>query len=165
MKTKKILRFAKIVLLGISAVYFTLVVLGNLTDYGTNYEFVKHVMRMDDTFMDPDLMWRSVDSEIWYHIFYWIIIITEIVAAVLLWIGFVKLFSKMKANSQTFNNAKSCGLLGLIVGLILWFLYFMTIGGEWFSMWQSETWNGLDAAGRMFFETGISFIIVMLEDK
>lgn len=60
MKTKKILRFAKIALLGISAIYFTLIVFGNLTDYGTNYEFVKHVMKMDDTFMDPDLMWRVV---------------------------------------------------------------------------------------------------------
>ena len=26
----------------------------------------------------------------------------------------------------------------------------MTIGGEWFGMWMSQTWNGLNSAARVF---------------
>ena len=29
-------------------------------------------------------------------------------------------------------------------------LAFITIGGEWFLMWQSRIWNGQDTAFRMF---------------
>jgi predicted small integral membrane protein len=30
----------------------------------------------------------------------------------------------------------------------IWFLGFMVIGGEWFAMWQSTTWNGQQSAFR-----------------
>jgi predicted small integral membrane protein len=31
-----------------------------------------------------------------------------------------------------------------------WFVGFMVIGGEWFLMWQSSTWNGQEAAFRFY---------------
>ena len=32
----------------------------------------------------------------------------------------------------------------------MWFFGFMAVGGEWFSMWQSPTWNGQEAAFRFY---------------
>jgi predicted small integral membrane protein len=36
---------------------------------------------------------------------------------------------------------------------------FMAIGGEWFQMWQSADWNGLDAALRHVIIAGIALIL------
>jgi predicted small integral membrane protein len=36
-------------------------------------------------------------------------------------------------------------------------LGFEVIGGEWFAMWQSPTWNGLAAAERI-----VSFLVLAL---
>lgn len=41
-------RLAVVVMLGIEALYFTLVAFGNITDYYTNYAFLKGVMSMGD---------------------------------------------------------------------------------------------------------------------
>jgi predicted small integral membrane protein len=34
----------------------------------------------------------------------------------------------------------------------------MAIGGEWFLMWQSETWNGQEAAFRFY----VTILLVLL---
>ena len=31
-----------------------------------------------------------------------------------------------------------------------WFFGFMVVAGEWFSMWESKTWNGEEAAFRFY---------------
>ena len=38
--------------------------------------------------------------------------------------------------------------IGLLMIVILFFGGFITVGGEWFSMWRSTAWNGLDPAFR-----------------
>ena len=43
-------RIAKIVIVGSLAIFALLVTFDNLTDYNTNYEFVRHVLSMDTTF-------------------------------------------------------------------------------------------------------------------
>ena len=45
-------------------------------------------------------------------------------------------------------------MVGGAVGFFLWFLGFLVIGGEWFQMWQSPTWNGQEPAFR--------FVVVIL---
>jgi predicted small integral membrane protein len=42
----------------------------------------------------------------------------------------------------------------------VWFFGFMVVGGEWFSMWQSPTWNGQEAAFR-FYMTILAVLIPM----
>jgi predicted small integral membrane protein len=39
-------------------------------------------------------------------------------------------------------------VLGLAVGVLLWLGGFMAIGGEWFGMWMSSQWNGIESAFR-----------------
>ena len=36
------------------------------------------------------------------------------------------------------------------MGFLVWFFGFMVVGGEWFAMWQSQTWNGQDAAFKFY---------------
>jgi predicted small integral membrane protein len=41
---------------------------------------------------------------------------------------------------------------------------FISVGGEWFLMWQSKTWNGQDAAFRMFVVLGIILVYLSLPE-
>jgi predicted small integral membrane protein len=43
-------RIAKLVMVGCLALFALLVAFDNLTDYDTNYAFVRHVLSMDTTF-------------------------------------------------------------------------------------------------------------------
>ena len=47
-----ITRAAKLLLLAGIALDYTLVVFNNLTDFDSNYQFVRHVLMMDSTFPD-----------------------------------------------------------------------------------------------------------------
>ena len=53
------LKYSKIVLVWSVALFATLLGFNNLTDYGSNYGFVSHVLKMDTTFPDNNLMWQS----------------------------------------------------------------------------------------------------------
>jgi len=48
--------------------------------------------------------------------------------------------------------------MGIAMGILLWFVFFIIIGGEWFLMWQSKNWNGQANA---FFLT-ISFLLFLI---
>ena len=53
-------RISKIALLAGLALFYTLVVFNNLTDFDSNYQFVRHVLSMDTTFPGNQCMYRCV---------------------------------------------------------------------------------------------------------
>ena len=55
----------------------TIIVFGNVTDYYTNYHFVEHVLKMDTTFNDSDLHYRSMNSAFTFNASYILIILME----------------------------------------------------------------------------------------
>ncbi|MGW3202879.1 DUF2165 domain-containing protein [Streptomyces sp. NPDC001135] len=150
------LRLAAGVLTGILALYIALVALGNITDFGTNQQFVRHVLAMDTTFKDPDLMWRAVTSTWLQDTAYVAIIVWETVAALVLIRG-TWLWAWRKDDA-----ARRWSTYGLLMLLLLFGAGFIAIGGEWFSMWQSKTWNGLEAATRIFLLSGVALIVNQL---
>ena len=54
-------RIAKIALVFGVAIFYTFVVFNNMTDYGSNYQFVRHVLMMDSTFPGNHGMWRAAE--------------------------------------------------------------------------------------------------------
>jgi predicted small integral membrane protein len=95
-------RWAKLALLGGIGLYYALVVLGNLTDFGTNYEFVRHVLLMDSTIPGNHEMWRAVRSPGLHLAFYWSIIAWETATTVLLWWGWIALIRAAQAPADVF---------------------------------------------------------------
>ena len=63
---------------------------------------------------------------------------------------------------RDFNEAKTYAIAGLWVGMLLWSLAFITIGGEWFMMWESTTWSGELAAIRMFTLNSVALLFLQL---
>lgn len=159
-----IIRTAKILLLAAVALFYTIVAFNNITDYNSNYLFVVHVLSMDSTFPGNEGMWRAVHSTFIYHSFYHSIIGWEALTAGLSWTGAVLLLRTLKAPAAAFNLAKRIPVVALTLGLLLWFVAFLTVGAEWFLMWQSKTWNGQEAAFRMFTVVGIVLILLIVPD-
>ena len=67
-------------------------------------------------------------------------------------------------SGERFEFAKRLPTAGLWLGLLLWSLAFITVGGEWFLMWQSETWNGELAALRMLTFNALVLLLLCLRD-
>ncbi|AZM53944.1 hypothetical protein DMA15_16325 [Streptomyces sp. WAC 01529] len=148
-------------LTGTVALYIALVAFGNITDFGTNQQFVRHVLAMDTTFKDDDLMWRAVESTVLQDAAYIAIIAWESAAALLL-IAATALWVDAIRRRAGHRKAQRLGTAGLLMVLLLFGAGFIGIGGEWFAMWQSENWNGLDAATRVVTLTGIVLIVNLL---
>ncbi|MGW9433421.1 DUF2165 family protein, partial [Streptomyces decoyicus] len=61
-----------------------------------------------------------------------------------------------------FARARQISTLGLLMVVLLFGVGFLAIGGEWFAMWQSKDWNGLEAATRNLTVAGIALLVVHL---
>jgi len=140
------LRWSKIVLVTQVGLFSGLVALNNVIDYGSNFAFVQHVLSMDTTFEQNTLMWRAIDSPFVHHAAYWLIIILEFLVGGLCLAGAVLLYRKVNHKEAIFASSKKIGTYGLVLGICLWSTGFMTIGGDWFVMCQSEIWNDQEAA-------------------
>jgi predicted small integral membrane protein len=158
------IRLAKISLLFAVALFYTLVVSNNITDYSSNYLYINHVLDMDTTYPGNHGMWRAVHSPFVYKFFYVSIIGWEFLTGVLAWAGGVALARKVRSPAAIFDRAKRLPVVALTLSLLMWFLAFLTVGGEWFLMWQSKIWNGQEEAFRMFAVVGIVLIFMVMPD-
>ena len=154
------LRIAKILLLGCITIYYALVVFNNLTDFDSNYQFVRHVLSMDTTFPGNHGLWRALTEPAVFAAFYWSIILWELATTVVLGWGLVRMVRAMHASAVEFARSKNFAVYGLLMGLMLWFLAFITVGGEWFLMWQSHVWNGEDTAARNALISGVILLFL-----
>ncbi|MFF5974010.1 DUF2165 domain-containing protein [Streptomyces sp. NPDC012769] len=142
------------------ALYMTLVAFGNITDFGTNQQFVQHVLSMDTTFKDPDLMWRAVESPALQNAAYVAIIVWETLAALVLLAAGWWWCTGLRRG--VYDRARAASTVGLVMVLLLFGMGFLAIGGEWFAMWQSSDWNGLDAAARNVALAAFTLLVVHL---
>ncbi len=148
------------------AIFYSLVVFNNVADYGSNYQFVRHVLMMDTTFPGNQGMWRAINSPALHTALYVSIIAWEFLTMLLCWWGGVRMVQARNAEHAGVRSIqKASGHPGIdpryahvACGVSL------PVGGEWFLMWQSKTWNGQDAAFRMFTVIGIVLLLVVQPD-
>jgi predicted small integral membrane protein len=159
------LRFAKVALVAALALYYTLVVFNNLTDYDSNFQFVRHVLMMDSTFPGNGGMWRALNQPAWHTLFYVVIILWEAATAVLCGWGAARLARAWRGAADGFNRSKNLAIAGLTLAMLMWLVAFLVVGSEWFLMWQSKTWNGREPAFHMFIVTGIVLLFVAQRDR
>lgn len=141
------------IMVALNGLYVLLIAFGNITDFGTNQPFVQHVLSMDTTNfgapagtnLDPDVMWRSIDNSSIQNIAYIGLIVWECLTALVLLAAFVVW---VRERGTGFVVARPLSTIGLVMVVMLFFGGFISVGGEWFQMWKSTAWNGLDPAFR-----------------
>jgi predicted small integral membrane protein len=158
------IRASKALLLFALGFYYTLVVFNNTNDYTSNLTFVRHVLLMDTTFPGNHGMWRSVHSATIPWLFFGSIVCWEIVTGLLLYLGGILLIRNLRSNAATFNAAKKLGVVALTLSLVMWLTAFLTVGNEWFLMWQSKEWTGESGADHMFAIAGIILLYLVMPD-
>lgn len=156
-----ITRCAKLLLVAGIAILYSLVVFNNLTDFNSNYQFVRHVLAMDTTFPGNHGLWRAITSPTIDLVFYFSIIAWEIVTTILLWWAVAALFRAIRESAAAFHASKRVAIMALTLSLLMWLVAFLSVGAEWFLMWQSHTWNGQEAAFRMFLVVGIVLLLLI----
>ena len=142
------------------AILYSLVVFNNIADYGSNYQFVRHVLLMDSTFPGNRGMWRAIHEPLLHTAFYVSIVAWETITMLLCWWGGICLARALRGTAEAFQRAKRVSIAALTLSLLMWLVAFLAVGGEWFLMWQSKSWNGQDAAFRMFTVVGIVLLLV-----
>jgi predicted small integral membrane protein len=143
-------RITKVVMVASLALFVLLVTFDNLTDYDTNYAFVRHVLSMDTTFPGSALLYRRITSPALWQVAYALIIVGEGLSGIALAVATIALARHLRSDGVLFNLAKRFVIIGAALGFLVWFFGFMVVGGEWFSMWQSPMWNGQQAAFRFY---------------
>ncbi|WP_257461486.1 DUF2165 domain-containing protein [Archangium lipolyticum] len=151
------------VLTGLVALYIFLVAFGNITDPDTNEAFVRHVLAMDTTFQDEDLMWRAITNKTVQDVAYVAIIVWESLTAVVLFWA-TAAWGRAFRTGQ-FDRPRRLSTVGLLMFEVLFLGGFITIGGEWFAMWQSKTWNGLDPAFRNAMIAAVALVLIHLQAR
>ena len=160
-----VIRLSKAIMVGCLAVFALVVTFDNITDYDTNFQFVRHVLSMDTTFAGNALMYRSITRPALWHAAYIAIIAAEGCCGVLLTVGAAAMLRSLRASSATYERAKRFAVVGITIAFLIWFLGFMVIGGEWFAMWQSTTWNGQQSAFRFYMTALVVLLFVNQADK
>jgi predicted small integral membrane protein len=160
----RIVRISKIAMTAALAAFAFIVTYNNLVDDGSNYEFVKHVLSMDTTFPGNKLTGRAITNPTLWNVAYGAIIAAEGVTFLLLAIGAIAMLLAIGAPATGFQRAKLWVVAGVTLGFLVWFFGFMVVGGEYFAMWQSKTWNGQEAAFRFYITMLAVLIYVMQPD-
>ena len=160
-----ILRLSKAALTAAVALYASLVAFGNITDYGTNFAFVQHVFMMDTVFPTATTKYRAIELPLIHNAGYISIIAAETLTAILCWWGAFRLWRHRQAPARDFNRAKTVAIVGLTLGFLVWQVAFMSIVGEWFGMWMSSQWNGIESAFRVFITILAMLIYLALADR
>lgn len=161
------LPFIAAVLVLLNGLYMGFVALGNITDYDTNEPFVQHVLSMDttnfgaepDTNLDDDVMWRAIENETVQTAAYIGIIAWETLTAVVL-LG--SLVFWLRGREDAYARARAMSSIGLLMLVALFMGGFIAIGGEWFQMWKSQAWNGLDPAFRNSVLALVALVVVQM---
>ena len=159
-----ITRYAKMVMALCLAAFCLLVAFDNITDYETNFLFVQHVMSMDTTFTGNALKYRAITSPTAWHVCYWLIIAAEAVTGILFLAGAIRLWQLRNTPAVLFNQGKGLVVAACLLAFLVWFFGFMVVAGEWFAMWQSQTWNGQEPAFRFYVTALAVLIFVSLPD-
>jgi predicted small integral membrane protein len=158
------IRASKALLLFALGFYYTMVVFNNTNDYNSNLNYVRHVLLMDTTYPGNHGMWRSIHSPTVPWLFFVSVVCWEIVTGLLLYWGGIRLIRNLRSSVATFNAAKRLGVVALTLSLLMWLSAFLSVGNEWFLMWQSKEWSGESVAGRMFAIVGIILLYLVLPD-
>ena len=157
-------RIAKITMVACLAAFACLVTFDNLTDYDTNFEFVRHVLGIDTTFPGNALLYRRVTSAALWNAAYCLIIFGEGLTGLTLASAAIALLRQLRSGADRFNRAKRFVSIGAmrLPGMVP---RLHGLGGEWFQMWQSPSWNGQEAAFRCYLTILAVLIFVHQKDE
>ena len=135
------IRSIKGIIVASVALFFTLFVFNDLTDFASNQNYIASVMSLE-TVKNETIAWRAVRHPNIQLLVYWVFILLELTAALFCWIGTLQIFKYSNASREKFSSIKILALTGLTLGFLKYMVGFVDFGSEWFYLWQSDLKDG-----------------------
>ena len=147
-----------------AAAYFLVVAFDNITNptnpSGSNWPFVKGVLGGQGTPADNGFEWRFIDQT-WFDVLAYIgIIAGETLAGITLFIGGI-LGLRRSRTADGWEPPQRWTFVGAFLGLMVFFFGFITVGGNWFIMYENAKWNGLSPAFQNTVTTLLAALLVV----
>ncbi|MEM8621597.1 MAG: DUF2165 domain-containing protein [Actinomycetota bacterium] len=144
-----------------TASYYLVVGLDNVSNPSSNWAYVVGVISGDGVPADSGFEWRFIDAT-WFHaLVYAIIIAGELAAGGVLACSAVAGFRRTRSSAD-WADAQRGAILGCLIGLAVFFVGFIVIGGNWWVMYMNQNWNGLTAAFQNSVMTALTLIVVLV---
>ena len=146
-----------------TAAYYLVVAFDNITNpvnpNASNWPFVQGVLSGDGVPADSGFGYRFINAE-WFQVLSYVAIIAgETITGLLLLIAGVLGLRRARFLSH-WGGAQKWTYAGGTVGLAVFFLGFITIGGNWFIMYLNSKWNGMEPAFQNSVMTAFMLILV-----
>jgi predicted small integral membrane protein len=106
-------------------------------------------------------MWRAITDHNLVMSAYVAIILWESLTAIVLAAACV-VWIRVRIGGRGSEVGRQLSNCGWLMQIMLFGGGFITIGGEWFEMWQSSKWNGLQPALQNFIIASVGLILVHL---
>ncbi len=161
-RTTVALRVVPLLLVTGTTLMSTIVVIGNVTDPGSNLKFIERIMSMDTTYQSPRLMWRAIRSRLVQRLSFAFIVICEALVTAIGWIGVVSLMTNLHSSADRWHEAKYWAVVALCLAIFIWLIMFEVIGNEWFASWQSNNWKVTNETARINLVTFAGLILLQL---
>lgn len=145
------------------SLYYLVVGFDNITNptnpNASNWPFVEGVLSGDGVPADSGFQWRFIDAT-WFDAIAYIGLMTaETVTGILLLIAAVKGL-RGAADAERWGLAQKWTYAGGTLGLAVFFLGFIVIGGNWFIMYLNSKWNGMEPAFQNSVMTTLMLVLV-----
>lgn len=139
------------------AAYYLVVAFDNVTNPASNWAFIQGVISGDGVPADSGFAWRFTEAT-WFQVAVYVAVIAgEGVAGVLLAVGAVRGW-RSRAEAGAWGESQVPTVVGAGLGLGVFFLGFITIGGNWWVMYLNDDWNGLTPA----FQNSVMTVLTLL---
>lgn len=161
-----VLRLSKIALVAAMGLFCLLAGFSNVTDYMANFPAMERVMEMKEIFPNSTIGYRAITSPLLHHAAFTVVMACELLTGLLCAWGAWTLFRARNESGFLFNHAKKIAIVGLTLGFLTWHVLFVSVGGEWFGMWMSQTFNGaIDTAFQIFITMLVVLVFVVGKDE
>ncbi len=155
-------RVAKVIIVGTLALFALVVTFDKFGRLQREFRIRSPRPQYDTTSPGNVLLYRRVTSPALWTAAYGLIVCAEGLTAVTLAVGAIVMVRDLRSDGARFNRSKRIVVIGATLGFLVWFFGLMVIGGEWFQMWQSQSWNGQQAAFR-FYMTILTILIFVTQ--
>lgn len=131
-------------------IFYTLSVLGNVTDYHFNVKMVEQMLSMKGVPVHAGVVWRAIQSHFLEVAAYWVIVLVEALIAVLAFLGAWVMLCARKLDAKGFDQAKAISLIAIGLGISLYFFGYLVVGDQWFRAWMGSGAENVEGLGFEF---------------
>ncbi|CAA0121814.1 Uncharacterised protein [BD1-7 clade bacterium] len=148
------MRVMKALLVLAFGLFAFLVCINNLFYPSVNLQLASQVLMMDAV-AETLPTWRALPQQAVTFAF-GVIVFSQAVISLLCTIAGVQLLRYRRSDASLYDRWVSCAGWGLVLAVMLWFVGFIAIGGEWFMSWT------LSASGRGSISSAFRFSSIAL---